>query len=395
MRILALAYTNYSSDPRVLREAEAFAQAGDEIDVFCLRKPGEKPKEQVRGVTIRHLPIKKYQGNSTLQYIISYFSFMIVAFLYVTLFFIIKRYKIIHIHTMPDFLIFAAVVPRICGAKLVLDMHDLMPEVYEAKFGSGGFYWSFMILVEKLSTKFAHHIITVHEPYVELIKSRGVHTNKITAILNVPEQEIFHPRTVKPGNPFTVIYSGTIAKRNGIDIFLHALNILKKDDLPIRFLLIGDGDDLPKIKKLAADLQLGDTLQLNEGFVDVRELPSYIQMAHMAVIPLRADTAMRYALPVKLMEYVSMEVPVVISYLETISAYFDDDMVSFVPPENIFALADAVKRLYLSKQLRDRLARNASRFTKTHNWDLEREKLYKVFDLLIDDYSSLKPGNES
>jgi glycosyltransferase involved in cell wall biosynthesis len=222
MRVLAIAYTYYASDPRVMREAEAVAQHGEEIEVLCLRKSGEPAQEMVEGVLVRHLPVQRYRGENTGFYIASYLWFLTVSFCAASLLHLRRQYQIVHVHTMPDFLVFAALVPRMFGAKVILDMHDFMPETFGTKFGSGGFLWRLVLLTEKFSTRFAHHLITVHEPYVELIKSRGIPGDKITAILNLPDHHIFYPRPFNRDERFTIIYFGTLAERHGIDLFLRA-----------------------------------------------------------------------------------------------------------------------------------------------------------------------------
>ena len=383
MRVLAIAYTNYSSDPRVMREAEAIATRGDQIEVLCLRKPGEKKVEYVEGVLVRHLPIQRYRGNRPASYIASYLWFTIYAFFVITFLHLKNPYQIIHVHTMPDFLVFAAIVPRLLGAKVILDMHDFMPETFGTKFGAGGLLWKLILITEKLSTRFAHHIITVHEPYVNLINSRGVPAEKITAILNLPDQRIFSPLPFNRNGKFTITYYGTIAERHGIDLFLKALARLKAESIPVHFLLIGEGDVLPEIKQLAEQLQIQDMLELIDRFVNVREIPRYIQRTHLGIIPYRYDAATRYMLPVKLLEYVFMDVPVVASGLDTIRSYFDEDMLRFVTPGDVEALAEAVADLYYSEDSRDQLVKNARRFTERYNWEKESQNLYNLYDRLI------------
>ena len=384
IHVLALAYTYYLSDPRVMREAEAIARRGDEIELFCLRKPGEEPSETIHHVRIRHLPVERYRGDNPIAYIVSYGWFFIVSFFAVSLARLRKRYDIIHIHTMPDFLVFAALIPRLLGAKIVLDMHDFMPETFGAKFASGGWLWRLIVLIERFSTHFADHIITVHDPYVKLIHSRGVPEEKLTAILNLPDQAIFYPQPFCRDQIFTITYFGTLAERHGIDVLLQALAILKKDeDVRIRFVLIGEGDVVPKIKQMATELQLGETLQLIDHFVKVWELPDFILKTHLGVIPYRSDSATRYMLPVKLLEYVFMNVPVIASKLDTIRAYFDEEMIFFVPAEEPQSLANAVRKMYHSEQLRDQFVANARRFTELYNWSKESQKLYSVYDRLI------------
>ena len=381
-QILALAYTYYSSDPRVLRESEALAQHGDQIEVLCLRKAGEPQVEVMKGVKIRHLPIQRYRGDSTAFYILGYFWFLILSFVFVSILSVRKRYDVIHVHNMPDFLVFAALIPKILGAKIILDLHDLMPETFSAKFGQEGTLTGILFFVERASINFAHHIITVHDPYVKLLESRGVPPDKITPILNLPDHKIFYPRDFRQDSNFTLIYFGTVAERHGIDLLLRALACLKSENLPIRFLLIGEGDAIPDIKRMVAELNLEEMVELKEEFVPVREIPDYIRRAHMGIIPYRTGPATKYMLPVKMLEFISMELPVVSARLETIAAYFDDQMIMFFPPEDIDALTDAIRKMFYSETLRKSLVENAKRFSNQFHWANESDKLVSVYEEL-------------
>ena len=67
---------------------------------------------------------------------------------------------------MPDLLVFTAVIPKIFGAKIILDIHDTMPELYKTKFRSILANIAFFILLieEKFSAWFADQVIAVHIP---------------------------------------------------------------------------------------------------------------------------------------------------------------------------------------------------------------------------------------
>jgi len=134
MKVCMVGYT-ISWDPRPRREAKALIARGDEVDFICLRRSGEKRHETIKGVNVNRLPIKKHQGSSILSHIFGYLSFFILAFFNLNILYFEKKYRIIHIHTLPDFLVFVALIPKLFGAKVILDMHDPMPELYAAKFG--------------------------------------------------------------------------------------------------------------------------------------------------------------------------------------------------------------------------------------------------------------------
>jgi hypothetical protein len=62
-----------------------------------------------------------------------------------------NRYDVIHIHNMPDFLVFAAWYPKLTGAKLILDIHDVVPELFASKFQTKlkGMYFALLKTIER------------------------------------------------------------------------------------------------------------------------------------------------------------------------------------------------------------------------------------------------------
>jgi hypothetical protein len=112
-------YSNYPKDSRVRREAEGLVKAGMSVDVISLRGDGELPNEQVNNVNTYRLNIKKKRG-SKLQYLWQWSFFLIAAFVKLSWLQIVKKYHIVHLHNMPDFLVFSAFLPKLIGAKLIL-----------------------------------------------------------------------------------------------------------------------------------------------------------------------------------------------------------------------------------------------------------------------------------
>ena len=147
--------TDFPFDPRVRRESEALASEGYHIDIISLKGLNEKEFEIYKKMNIYRIPLQKHRGN-IIQYIWDYSKFFIYSLIKLSMLIITKRYEIIHIHNMPDFLIFTAIIPKIFGAKLILDLHDPTPEVYMTKYSIGYTHpiIKFLILLEKFCIKF-------------------------------------------------------------------------------------------------------------------------------------------------------------------------------------------------------------------------------------------------
>ena len=380
-----IAYTFYSSDPRVRREAEALAMRGDTVDFICLKDPDNSETEEYHGVKLLPLTVGRYQGGSTLPYVAKYVSFFVKAFFLVSTRFFKKRYDIIQVHTMPDFLVFAAVIPKLFGAKVILDVHDLMPELYMCKFKSGPQHFIVRLItwIERMSLGFAHKVIAVHVPHLNALVSHGNSPRKMTVVLNVPDPRIFRKNGGRQADgKFRLIYHGTVARRHGLEVALKAVQSVK-DSIPnLEFLVIGRGDDFERIKKLADEMRLGTSVRFL-GAMPTEELPRYLSQADLGVVPILYDSFTRYMLPLKLMEYVGMEIPCIVSETETIRAYFDKDMVCYCTPGDARHLAERILELYQDSTLRAQLAANASRFNTNFSWEQQKKGYFELVDSLV------------
>src|SRR5260370_35164882 len=121
------AYTYYESDSRVIREAQAAVYGGFEVDFIALRRPGTPRTEMVRGVRVIRLNQVKYRGGGYFKYLLAYLQFFLRCLVKTTALFARRRYRAIHVNNMPDFLVFTTIIPRLFGTKVILDIHDPMP----------------------------------------------------------------------------------------------------------------------------------------------------------------------------------------------------------------------------------------------------------------------------
>jgi glycosyltransferase involved in cell wall biosynthesis len=286
---------------------------------------------------------------------------------------------------MPDFLVFAAAVPKLFGAKIILDVHDLMPELYMCKFGAGSRHWFVQLItwMERRSVEFAHRAIAVHVPHRDALIGHGNPRKKFGVVLNVPDPRLFHRNGhQRTDNKFRLIYHGTVARRHGLEIALRAVHSVKREIPNLEFLVIGRGDDLERIKHLAGELGLIDCVQFL-GTMPTEELPRFLSQADLGIVPLLYDPFTRHMLPLKLLEYVGMGIPCIVSETETVRAYFNDEMVRYCKPGDERSLAASILELYRHTERRTLLASNASRFNDAYNWDQERKNYFEMVDSLL------------
>jgi glycosyltransferase involved in cell wall biosynthesis len=284
------------------------------------------------------------------------------------------------VHNLPDVLVFAAAGARWSGAKVILDLHDLLPEFLASRADVPMDHPLVRIALrlERASCRFADHVITVTEEWRDTLVSRGVPRSKTSVMMNLADPRIFAPaKTPTPpagGNGhLELLYHGTLAQRYGLDVLLRAVAGLRDAAVPVHLTLHGQGEILHDLRDLARELDLDGAVTFSTDLISTEELPNLIRRADIGVVPYRADIFTDGILPTKLLEYVAVGVPVVASATSAVRSYFDDSMVRLVVPGSEAALVDAIRTLHDRPHLRSELAVNARDFERKHDWDQTAE----------------------
>lgn len=375
--ILMAAYTNYRRDPRVRREAEALVEAGWRVEFLASRQPGEPNVETIDGVTVIKVPKLNTRRSSMALYLLDYALFFVWAMTRLLL--RPTRYRLIHVNNMPDFLVFAAWLPRLLGVPVIHDVHDLMPELFEEKFGNGR-RQALMRLIdaqERWACRFASAVLTVEERLKDMLAARGAPRDRIHVLMNLPDERIFAPRAEPPPKaadaPFVIVYHGTLARRLGLDIAIQAIALARQDVPAMQLRIIGAGEEREPLIALRDSLGLADAVSFSDGFVPVQSIPGLIADADAGVVPLRACSGTDIMLPTKLLEYVSMGIACIAPKTGTIARYFDDSMLQFFEAENPRSLADAMLALQRNPARRRAMAERATLlFADRYRWRVHK-----------------------
>jgi len=361
-------------EPRVEREAHALLASGYEVDVVCLKAAGEPAVDKVEGVDVYRLPVGRHRGRGTVVQFFEYLSFFFMAFFKLISLHRRRRYGVVQAHNLPDFLIFAALVPKLGHARLILDLHDLMPEFYAASFKQGMQSWQVKLLVlqERICCRFADQVITVTELWKQTLIRRGVPAEKITVVMNVADSNVFQ-RPSAGNSPsqnggFHLIYHGTLAHRLGVDMVIRAVAGLRSQIPGLRLTIHGRGEFLTELKELANELGVEEQICFSTRYMPITDLPKMISQADAGVVPYRRNVFNDDILPTKMMEYVALGVPVIAARTPAIELYFKDNMVQFFEPGEVDDLAGCILALYQDRSRLARLARNADQFNHRYSW---------------------------
>ncbi len=243
-----LAYAHYLNDARIKCYVRTLEDNGHAVDVVVLRAEGESAvEERTYGTTFRLMT--KYQGGNKLMYAWSYLAFFFKSLFFLTGHSFRHRYDVVHVHNMPNVLVFAAIGPKLLGARVMLDVHDLMAVNYMAKFGAGENDLPVKVLnvEQRLSAMFADHVFCAdHNQQDYLVEHCGIARDKITVLMNLPNAELFKRITTqKTSEVFKIVYHGTIAHRLGIDLIVQAMAKVTAR-VPAELWVYGSGDYLPE-----------------------------------------------------------------------------------------------------------------------------------------------------
>lgn len=376
-----IAYTKYPFDGRVRLEAESLVSWGYEV-VFLVPKEGSKPRDYtLEGVTVQELHVGKYSGKNQIRYVLGYLTFLALALIACTRLFFQRRIRVIHVHNMPDILVLAAIIPRLFGATLILDVHDTVPETYEAKFGRvSQLLLGLLRLEERICFSLAQRIICVNHVQRETVIRRGVSPDKVVTVISMPRTlpEPQSPQVHTQSNVFRMVNHGTISRRLGNDLILEAAAKLVKEIPGFELHFIGGGDNLDQVRALTKSLGLEDQVHFHKG-VPFNELAKKLSIMDVGIVANRVNVATALMLPAKLIDYVTLGIPAIVPRLKAIEYYFSDDMVSYFEPENTDSIVAATLALYRDRAKRERQARNAKRFLDRYRWDKSEDGLRTLY----------------
>ena len=386
LKICMVVHQNYYVDGRVRRYAESLTEAGAQVDILCVRNDKVTRGENRQGIRVMTIPVGRGYKNR-LSYIFEYALAFILFTFYLLAQHLKHRYDVIHVHNMPDFLIFVALIPKWLGAKLILDIHDPMPEFYMSKYTTPRETLSVRLLrlQERCSAWMAHEVITANPFFRENLILRGIPADKIMVINNIPNEKIFsrngyHRDFQNRRQHFTLIYPGTIAPRYHLDIAIRALPKIMPRVPNVRLKIIGPlVDYAEELKHLAQRLGVHEFVEFHPA-IKISEVPQQLLQADLGIYLALPDAHMNIATPSKVLEFAAMGLPIIASRLKVLETFFNDSALQFVTPGDVEAFAEAVVTLHRSSEKREQMVRHAdAAFVRTYSWSKE---MHKYFDLL-------------
>lgn len=386
-RMAVVSFSSFPGDPRPRRAAEAFVHAGMNVDVICLMDEGSPKRDTFKGIEIDRLAFKHNRG-SKLDYMLRYSLFILIAFAKLAARSLTRRYHVVHIHNMPDVLVLAALVPKLFGAKVILDLHDPMPELMMTIFNlrRESLAVRLMARIEKWSIAFADVVLTTNSAFERLFVSRSCSASKIRIVMNSPDERIFkyspaqirNRQSDKVNAPFVIMYHGTLVERNGVDLAVEALVKLRQSVPAAELRIYGPRTPyLDQVMLTASEKGLEKAVHYL-GPRPLEQLTEAIAECDVGIIPNKRSVFTEINMPTRIFEYLALGKPVVAPRAQGIQDYFSEDSLIFFDLGNADDLALKLSHLFSHPEEALEVVKRGQKVYRAHAWQYERRKLQDV-----------------
>jgi len=389
MNACLIAYTYYEMDFRVRRYAEMLADGKSQVDVIALRGKDQEEFGTLNGVNIYRIQGRDYSEKGPVNYLLNYFRFMFFGMIRLGRLHARRRYDIVHVHNVPDFLVFMAIRPRLSGAKVILDIHDIVPEFFCQKFRKtmDSAFARLLRVLEWLSVRFADHVIVANDIWRDkLILRDGLSPERCTTIMNYPPLEFYRNNGgPKADGVFRLIYPGTLSYQHGVDILIRAMSLVVKKGRNIQLHIYGH-KDASMFKKVLEDLvrehDLADIVFFHEP-VPPEQLSPMIASFDLGVVPKRGGIFAGEAFSTKVFDFMAAGIPVIASKTKIDEYYFDDSLIKFFTPEDAGDLARCIAELYANPGQRAVMVANGKKYIQENHWEAKKPLYTDILKKLV------------
>jgi glycosyltransferase involved in cell wall biosynthesis len=384
MKVCMVAFSVYALDNRIKRYVSALSEDSP-VDIYCIGSdlPSEHQAKERENVRVFDMAPVKMKSDSLVKYLLHFTMFFFRTFFALTRrTFTEGRYDLVHVHNLPDPLVFVAVVPKLLGARIVLDIHDILPEFYIQKFGTRS-GWRYVVLrfIEKVSVRFADHVIVANDLWCEKVVARnGLDVRKCTTIMNYPNLDIFRYRPRRKKKRLTLVYHGTLSRIHGTDILVDALSLVRQRYPLVRADVYGmftEAGFEREIREKVAAHGLEDNFRLLP-LLPHEQVGDRLQEYYMGVVPKRDGFFSGEAFSTKLLEYMAVGLPVVASRTRIDEYYFTDEDVVFFEPENAEDLAGRIVELFEDEAEYERKREKGLMTAGRFDWNTKKERYAHV-----------------
>ncbi len=385
-------YSCYPVDPRPRRMVDALVNQGMKVDLICLGEKSDPKRDTINGFDIRRIKVSRRRGGK-LAYAYEYTAFILISAAILAYRAFKRRYDLVYVHNMPDILVVSALIPKALGAKVILDIHDPMPELMMTIFNRNQDSRAVRILkrMEKWSMARADFVLTVNEACKRVFSLRSCPADKIGVVMNSPNEEFFPyklqllraPSNHTPDKPFTMMYHGFIAERNGLDLAIEALARVRETVPNAELRIYGTSN--PFLERVMEEVH-NKGLEKNVRFLGPRRMEdvvSEINACDVGIIPNQRNAFTEINTPCRIFEYLARCKPVIAPRTPGIQDYFDQKSLFFFEPGNAEDLAHTIEYVFSHAHEAMEMAERGQKVYMEHSWSQEKQVLVKLVSQVL------------
>jgi glycosyltransferase involved in cell wall biosynthesis len=391
-RAAMVLFSFYPEDPRPRRAAEALVSSGMSVDLICLRETKEDATREVfNGVDIRRVPVNKRRGG-VLGYLYQYSAFLLMSSWIIAIRSLSQRYDLVYVNNMPDFLVLSGLIPKLFGAKVLLDIHDPMPELMMTIFELPKDARSVDLLKfeEKWSIRLADSVVTVNQACARIFAARSCPSKKISVVMNSPDENIFQFRDARPfsstqrgSKPFVIMYHGSLVERNGLELAIKAFARVRSTIPNAELRIYGSRNAfLDRMMEMVKNQGMAGSVHYL-GPKPLEKIVEAIEDSDVGVIPNLRSIFTELNTPTRIFEYLALGKPVITPRAPGITDYFDDDSLIFFELGDEVDLARKMEFVFNRPEKAIDITRRGQEVHQAHMWQQERLKLIGLMTRLL------------
>jgi len=384
--------SSFPSDPRPRRAAEALVGQGMSVDYICLTDGKSRWRERTNGINVIRIPIVRRRAGKA-AYVYEYSAFILASALILAARSLRHRYDLVYINNMPDILVASALLPKMLGAKVILDLHDPMPELMATIFGVNPSSKSIRLIrwLEKWSMARAHQVLTPNIACQRILAARSCALDKITVIMNSPDESIFSFRPVRSrpatkrtaAGPLVVMSHGSLVERNGIDLAVEAFARIRATVPRAQLHIYGKTTPfLDKVMQSARDNGLEQSV-LYCGERSLEGIVKAIETCDVGIIPNHRSAFADINTPTRVFEYLAIGKPVIAPRTPGIQDYFTDDSLLFFEAGDADQLAERIEFVAFHPNDALSITERGQQVYNTHLWKREKQTLTNLVAKLL------------
>ena len=391
-RVAMVTFSDFPDDPRPRRAISALVREGMQVDLICLKDGKAPTRERLDGIDIFRIPLKHRRGGKV-AYIYNYAAFILISSVIYALRSLVRRYDLVYVHNMPDILVLSALIPKALGAKVILDLHDPMPELMTTifKLDKDSLAVRLITRIEKWSVARADSVITPNIGFKRMFGSRSCRPEKIEVVMNSPDGQIFPFRAPKPYNStnrsrskrFVIMYHGSLVERNGLDLAVEALARVREKIPGAELRIYGHSSPfLLRILENARKWGIDPAIRYL-GPKRLEELVLEIDKCDVGVIPNHRNMFTEINMPTRIFEYLALGKPAIAPRTAGIKDYFGQDSLIFFEAGDADDLADRIEYVFDHPTEVTDIVKRGQGVYQEHAWNKERAKLIGLVDRLL------------